>query len=236
MADDRVEALRQLLALKRGSAADRERARAQENRARNAAKEKNYGADAREKVPSPSGHVLGGDPIVSDGAILDLIAGMPSIRSITNYGQVDNQGGAAYNKNTAQTALEQASQKLQQLQNATRSGELDNAMKSLQLTQARAARSGSGSLGGASRGGFGGVLKPERDDRMDYRDDLNFQSELRLREQEARLGMLRRLIDNLPKRRTTDTEQLVNVAGAYIPKTTRQREDIDYTSLIASFL
>ena len=105
----------------------------------------------------------------------------------------------------------------------------------------RAGRRGGG-LGSTKR--FPGPTKTEYQRKVEARRDraeregerrsaLEFEMALRNREQENRLKLIQQLLGGVPKKINTTEQQLVNVAGGFVPRTVTRQEDRDITPLIA---
>lgn len=99
---------------------------------------------------------------------------------------------------------------------------------------------------GASGGGLGSLRvdqKPadtrrmdERREREQYRDDLKWELALRQKMEQEKLSGIMKLLGGLPKQKTGYTTEIVDVAGAKLPRRKNYAEDIDYTSQLLALL
>lgn len=68
------------------------------------------------------------------------------------------------------------------------------------------------------------------------REEAMFMAQLQERMFQQRLNALRGMVGGLPKQRTATTQQIVDNAGGYVPKTLKSTESIDYTDLFSRLL
>lgn len=187
--------------------------------------------------------VLGGDPIVAAGPARELIGAASFQRAANAPGLASRASDDLFNREVAAAARETSRLQQALLSGGVQEKAIGRELLREQLRQARRRPSGGGGIGG--RGKRIPRTTPESrkqnrkerfDESLEEREAVaRLESKLRDEELRKRLALVRGLLNQKDKRRTT-RETLVNVAGRPEKRILAEETDVDNTAQILDLL